>query len=251
MRVSRAASPRPATSQARRAKPSADRSRRIPSPFMGLWGQVCPETISLTWKARGFPASLWAAKNRKAAGGSPRASHPNVARFTRPCDKPCRTSRRRSPRDSPSNVRNHNRPKRTPELRHRRPDLHGRILRRPAASPRVDLRRTDRSAPSPNRIDVRARFRPAHAAGLGAVDVQRPRARHRPDNPLRQDARHRRERGLSGMRHPRRVGRHARQQDRPGGRSANRLSVAIPPTIRATAMTGHGRSDCVRTCASP
>ena len=42
------------------------------------------------------------------------------------------------------------------------------------------------------------------------------------------------------MRHPRRAGRHARQQDRPGGRSANRLSVAIPPTTRAIAMTGRG-----------
>ena len=42
----------------------------------------------------------------------------------------------------------------------------------------------DRSTPSPNQIDVRARFRPAHAVGLVAVDVQRPRARHRPDNAL-------------------------------------------------------------------
>ena len=31
----------------------------------------------------------------------------------------------------------------------------------------------DRSAPSPNRIDARARFRAAHAMGLVAVDVQR------------------------------------------------------------------------------
>ena len=67
-------------------------------------------------------------------------------------------------------------------------------------------------------------LRPAHAMGLVAVDVQRPRARHRPDNALRPTVRHRRERGLSGMRHPGGVGRHARQQtrqvDRPGLRAA-------------------------------
>ena len=70
----------------------------------------------------------------------------------------------------------------------------------------------DRSTPSPNQIDVRARFRAADAMGLVAVDVQRPRARHRPDNAVRPPLRRRRERGLSGMRHPGRVGRHARQQ---------------------------------------
>ena len=58
----------------------------------------------------------------------------------------------------------------------------------------------DRSAPSPNRIDVRARFRAADAMGAVAVEVRRPRARRRSDNALRQAARHRRERGLSGMR---------------------------------------------------
>ena len=81
--------------------------------------------------------------------------------------------------------------------------------------------------------------------GLVAVDVRRPRARHIPDNALRPAARHRRERGLSGMRHSRRrMGRHARQQarqvDRLGARAANRLSVAIPPTMRAIAMTDRG-----------
>ena len=40
------------------------------------------------------------------------------------------------------------------------------------------------------------------------------RARHRPDNALRQDLRHSRERRLSEIRHPGRVGRHARQQAR-------------------------------------
>ena len=43
-----------------------------------------------------FPASLSQEKNRKAAGGSPRASHPNVAEFIRRCDRPCRISARRS-----------------------------------------------------------------------------------------------------------------------------------------------------------
>ena len=102
----------------------------------------------------------------------------------------------------------------------------------------------DRSAPLPKRTDVRARFRAAHAVGLVAVDVQRHRARHRPYNALRPTVRHRRERGLSGMRHPRRAGRHARQQawqvNRPGMRAANRLSVAIPASMRAIAMTGRG-----------
>ena len=76
-------------------------------------------------------------------------------------------------------VRNHNRPKRTPELRHRRPDVHGRILRRPPATPRVALRRRRprRAVAQPDR---RPRpLRPAHAMGLVAVDVQRPRARLR------------------------------------------------------------------------
>ena len=42
----------------------------------------------------------------------------------------------------------------------------------------------DRSAPSPNRIDVRARFRAADAMGLVAVEAQRPRAHSRSDNAL-------------------------------------------------------------------
>ena len=97
-----------------------------PSPFTGLQGQVRPETGFGTWKAHGFPASLRVSINRKAAGDSPCASHPNVAGFSGLCDRPCRTLRRRSPKGSPSGVRNRNRPKRTPELRHRRPDVHGR-----------------------------------------------------------------------------------------------------------------------------
>ena len=69
-----------------------------------------------------------------------------------------------------------------------------------------------RSTPSPNR-DRRPRpLRPADATGSVAVEIRRPRARHRPDDALRQAARHRRERGLSGMRHPCRLGCHARQQ---------------------------------------
>ena len=175
-------------------------------------------------------------ENRKDAGGSLCASRLNVARFIRRCDRPCRIS--------PSGVRNHNRPNWMPERRHRRPDLHGRILRCPAAPPRVACYGVDRSTSSPNQIDVRARFRPADAMGLVAVDVQRPRARHRLDNALRQALRHRRERGLSGMRHTRGVGRHARQQARQVGRTrhraANRLSVAIPPTMRAIAMADRG-----------
>ena len=78
----------------------------------------------------------------------------------------------------------------------------GRILRRPAATPRMALRRRRplRAVPQSDR-----RPRPLRAAdemGLVAVDVQRPRARHRPDNALRPALRRRRERGLSGMRHP-------------------------------------------------
>ena len=215
-----------------------------PSPFTGLQGQVRPETGFGTWKAHGFPASLWVSINRKAAGDSPCASHPNVAGFSGLCDRPCRTLRRRSPKGSPSGVRNRNRPKRTPELRHRRPDVHGRILRRPTATPRVALRRRRplRAVPESDR---RPRpLRAADAVGSAAVDVQRPRARHRHDNAPRPTLRHRRERGLSGMRHPGGAGRHARQQagqvDRPGGRAANRLSVAIPPAMRAIAMTDRG-----------
>ena len=82
----------------------------------------------------------------------------------------------------------------------------------------------DRSTPSPNQIDVRARFRAADGLGLVDVEVRRSRARHRPDNALRQALRRRRERGLSGMRHPGRLDRPARQQtrqvDRPYMRTA-------------------------------
>ena len=120
----------------------------------------------------------------------------------------------------------------------------------------------DRSAPSPNLIDVRARFRAADAMGAVAVEVRRPRACRRYDNALQEAARYRRERGLSGMRHPSGVG--ARQQtgqaDRPGARAANRSSIAVPPRMRAIAMTDRGlrcpnlwkryaRSDGIRTCA--
>ena len=137
-------------------------------------------------------------------------------------------------RTRPVDVRNHNRPKRMPERRHRRPELHGRILRRPPATPRVALRRRRplHAVPKPDR---RPRpLRPAHAVGLVAVDVQRPRARHRPDDALRPAVRHRRERGLSGMRHPGRVGRHARQQkgqvDRPRLRAARSSCLSPFPT---------------------
>ena len=121
-------------------------------------------------------------------------------------------------------LRNHNRQKRMPKRSHRRPELHGRILRHSAAAPRVALRRR-RPLHAVAESDRRPRLlRPAHAMGLVAVDVQRPRARHRPDNALRPALRRRRERGLSGMRHPGRLGRHARQQkgrvDRPRLRAA-------------------------------
>ena len=92
-------------------------------------------------------------KNRKAAGDSPRASHPNVAQFTGPCDRPCRTYRGAVQGTRPSGVRHNNRPKRMPERRHRRPELHGRIFRRPTATPRVALRRRRplRAVPEPDR----------------------------------------------------------------------------------------------------
>ena len=49
--------------------------------MMGLQGQICPETDLETWQAQGFPASLRAAKKRKAAGDSPCVSRPNVIKF--------------------------------------------------------------------------------------------------------------------------------------------------------------------------
>ena len=104
-------------------------------PIKGLQGQVCPETGLETWKAHGFSCIFDARKNAKSpevrralpirmAPDSPdpatdyAASHLGAVQGTRPVD-----------------VRNHNRQKRTPELRHRRPKLHGRILRRPTAPP--------------------------------------------------------------------------------------------------------------------
>ena len=105
-----------------------------------------------------------------------------------------------------------NRPQRMQERSHRRPDLHGRILRRSAAPSRAALRRL-RPLNAVSEPDRRPRpLRPADATGSVAVEIRRPRARHRPDDALRLAARHRRERGLSGMRHPCRLGCHARQQ---------------------------------------
>ena len=75
-----------------------------------------------------------------------------------------------------------NRPQRMRERRHRRPDLHGRILRRSAAPSRVALRRLRplNAVPEPDR---RPRpLRPADATGSVAVEIRRPRARHRPDD---------------------------------------------------------------------
>ena len=94
----------------------------------------------------------------------------------------------------------HNSPKRTPELRHRRPDLHGRIIRRPPAPPRLALRRRRplRAVAQPDR-----RSRPLRAADWTSGDIALAIA---PTDALRPTPRHRRERGLSGMRHPRRAG---------------------------------------------
>ena len=175
MRVSRAPSPRPATSQARRAKPSAARSRRIPSLFMGLQGQVCPETGLGTWKAHGFSGIFDARKNAK------------------PPEVRCSIPIRMLP-DSPDAATDHAEP-RGGAVQGTRPPAFGTTITAKSgrqnsviaaltftggfSAVRQRLREwrcdgADRSAPSPNRIDVRARFRPAHAAGLGAVDVQRP-----------------------------------------------------------------------------
>ena len=121
-------------------------------------------------------------------------------------------------------ARNDNRPKRMSDRRRRQTLLHRRILRRPTAPPRVALRWRGPLHPVPE-SDRRPRpLRAADEMGLVAVEVQRPRARHRPDDALRQALRHSRERGLSRMRHPGRVGRPARQQarqvDSPHGRAA-------------------------------
>ena len=83
---------------------------------------------------------------------------------------------------------------------------------------------SDRARPLP-KSDRRPRLlRSADGAGSVAVEIRRPRARHRPDDALRQAGRRGRRRRLSRMRHPGRVGRHARQQarrvDSPGGRVA-------------------------------
>ena len=73
---------------------------------------------------------------RKAAGDSPRAAQPNVARFAGRRVMPCRISARRSPKDSHFLGRSEsgNRPNRMRERRHRRADFHadekGRMRRR-------------------------------------------------------------------------------------------------------------------------
>ena len=64
-------------------------------------GRFAPKRAWGLGKYMAFPASLTHRKNRKAAGGSPCASHPNVAKFIRPSDRPCRISAKRSPKDSP------------------------------------------------------------------------------------------------------------------------------------------------------
>ena len=111
-------------------------------------------------------------------------------------------------------ARNHNRPKRMPDRRRRQALLHARILRRPTAPPRAALQRGRPLHPVPE-SDRRPRpLRAADEMGPVAAEVQRPRARHRSDDALRQALRHSRERRLSRMRRPGRVGRPARQQVR-------------------------------------
>ena len=157
-------------------------------------------------------------------------------RFTTSCDRLCRISARRRPKDSPSGAL-------------------GAITAQSGcqtavaatlsfmggfSAARRRLRErlcdgADRSTPSQNQIDVRARFRAANEMGPVAVEVERPRARHRPDDALRQAVRHSRERGLSGMRHPSRVGRPARQQarqvDSPHRRAARTACLSLFPRI--------------------
>ena len=128
----------------------------------GLTGEVCAETGLGTWKAHGFPASLWTAKKLKAAGGSPCASHPNVIVFTAPCDSPRRISARRMPKGfSLWGARNDNRPHRTPDRRRRRAILHWRNLRRPPETTRAALRR---SRPRHALAQLDRRPRPLRAA---------------------------------------------------------------------------------------
>ena len=144
---------------------------------MGLQGQVCSETGLGTWKAHGFPASL---THRKTA-----ASHPNVARFTGPCD-------RTMPNLSEAQSKGLSR--RTFETATAQSGRWNAVIAALTftggfSAVRQRLRGrlcdcADRSAPSPNRIDVRARFRAADAMGLAAVEVQPPRARRRSDNAL-------------------------------------------------------------------
>ena len=90
----------------------------------------------------------------------------------------------------------------------------------------------DRSTPSPNRIDVRARFAPLMRWALSLRKSNDLALARRSDYALRQVARHRSERGLSGMRHPGRLGRHARQHtgqaNRTRRRAANRRLSPFP-----------------------
>ena len=143
-----------------------------------------------------------------------------------------------------------NRPQRMQERRHRRPDLHGRILRRPHAPSRVALRRLRplNAVPEP---DIRPLpLRSADATGSVAVEVRRPRARIDPtmlSDRLRVIVASAVYRGCGP---PCRLGRHARQQagqaDRPGGRDANRLSGRHSPRYEAY----RGRFGCMGARAS-
>ena len=168
-------------------------------------------------------------------------------RFPSECCQIHQTLRQRMPHLSEAQTkgfalwgaRNDNRPKRMPNRR-RQALLHARILRRPAAPPRSAVRR---SRPLHALAESDRRPRPLRAAdemGPVAVEVQRPRARHRPDNALRQALRRSRKRRLSGMRRPCRVGRHARQQARQVNRPRRR---SARPAVGRNSQRNEGNRD--------
>ena len=141
---------------------------RYPRPsLLPLWayrGRFAPKRAWGLGKRMAFPASL---SHRKTAK-PPEVRHALPIRMLsdssdHPTDHAA-SQRGAVQRTRPPDVRNHNRQKRIPELRHRRPELHGRILRRPAATPRMALRR-GRPLHALAQPDRRARFAPLRRPG--------------------------------------------------------------------------------------
>ena len=135
-------------------------------------------------------------------------------RFTASCDSPCRISARRRPKDSPSGALGTI----TAQSGCQTTVAANLALTGGFSAARQRLREwlcdgADRSTPSPNQIDVRARFAPLMRWGLSLWKSNDLALAIDPTTLSDKLCAIVASAGLSGMRHPGRVGRPARQVD--------------------------------------